>query len=54
MLMAKPHEYLFAGFLAVLVLACTIYALAQIKPDGPCLIYGIDFNGRNEPFGLFC
>lgn len=34
--------------LAVLIVNVSLW------PETGCLIYGIDFNGKNEPFGLFC
>lgn len=40
------------------VLSLSVFALLvgniSLWPDTNCLIYGIDFNGKNEPFGLFC
>ena len=44
-------RHLIIPALFILAVAGLIYTT---WPDTECLIYGIDFNGRNEPFGLFC
>lgn len=45
---------LFFCALTAVTLLCIFISLLEVWPDTQCLIYGIDFNGRNEPFGLFC
>lgn len=52
----NAHLYIWTITLVIFALLCALGFVAVLS-DGPerdCLIYGIDFNGRNEPFGLFC
>jgi hypothetical protein len=45
------------GFIFICLFIAFVLTLvgfaAGVSWEG-CLIYGIDFNAKNEPFGLFC
>lgn len=42
-------------FIMVLSIMIGLYVqVASTPAQSGCLVYGIDFNGKNEPFGLFC
>ena len=45
---------LLAIAIAIIMLGCFGYAVWYIGKDRECLIYGVDYNGRNDEFGLFC
>lgn len=52
--MTRLAPILFGTFVLTLLALCILTAVSRAWPDTDCLIYGIDYNGKNEPFGLFC
>lgn len=46
--------FLFGIILVVTFVVSFMLVVMALWPDSECLIYGIDYNGRNDPFGLFC
>lgn len=53
--MNNAHLYIWAVTLIIVLLVSLAGCVASITvPESGCLINGIDFNGRNDPFGIFC